>query len=145
MIGSSVFAQLQSLNTSLSLGLSNASDGTLRIYPNYVRMPDDLYPAPYPQIVYDCQNYEPDMGLDGPAGTSTLDVKILCVAEDYDAADALAKQLATALDGTRGTWGATSVQGCFLSEVAEDHFVDTDMATILYYVKELTFKVCIVG
>jgi hypothetical protein len=141
MIGSSVFTKLEGLNTSLSLGLTNTVDGTVRIYPNYVRMEDDLYP----QIVYDCQNYEPDISLDGAAGTATLDVKILCVGQTYDDADALAKPIATALDGTRGTWGESTIQGCFLTEVAEDHFVDTDMQTILYYTKELQFKVCIVG
>jgi hypothetical protein len=139
MIGDSVFAKLQSLNTTLELNLTDAW-GNQRIYPNYVRMGEKQYP----QLVYDCQNYEEDTGLDGHAETATLDVKVLTVAQDYDGADDMAKAIVTALNETSGTWGTTTVQGCFLEEVAEEHFVDTDMETILYFTKEITFHVSIV-
>jgi hypothetical protein len=133
MIGPSVNSKLQSLN----LGLSQPN-GTQRIYPNYVKMIDKSVES---QLVYSCENYQPEAGLDGPTGSAQIDVKIIAVAQTYDDADALGNAVAAALDGTRGTWGSLVVQGCFVDEVSEDHFVDTDLETILYYVKEITFKV----
>jgi hypothetical protein len=133
MIGPSVFAKLCSL---FSDQLTN-SDGTIRIYPNYQSMADKVYPA----LAYDCENYEPDDCMDGTDGVPSIDVKIYAIGETYDQADALGRLVAIALDGTAGTWGATTLQGCFVTEVAEDHFVDTDLETILYFVKEVTCKV----
>jgi hypothetical protein len=132
MIGSAVFAKLSSLN----LGVITTK-GVQRIYPNYVRMGDKQYP----QLVFDCENYQLDYGTDGSDGVPSIDVKVLAVGQTYDDADALGRAVATALDGTRGTWGDINVRGCFLTEVSEDHFVDTDLETILYFQKELTFKV----
>jgi hypothetical protein len=133
MIGTSVKAKLSTLN----LGLSQP-DGTYRIFPNYVQMRNK---SAAPQLVYSCENYQPEAGLDGPTGTASIDVKIVAVAATYDDADQLGNAVAAALDATSGTWGSLIVQGCFLDEVSEDHFVDTDLESILYYVKELTFKV----
>jgi hypothetical protein len=138
MIGNYVFQNLQSLD----LDLEN-SDGTVRIYPEYVRMADKSYP----QCVFSLDNYEPDIAMDGPVGTATIDLKIVAVDSTYSGADALGSQVANALDGTKGIWGDSDgleVQGCFLSEMSNDSFVDTDMATILYYVNQLTFHVVFV-
>ena len=133
MIGPSVFTQLKAIT---GRSLAN-SDGTFRIYPNYVRQDDKLYP----QLVYDCDNYQPDTALDGATGIADIDVRVLAIGKTYDAANTLGKQISDALDATRGTWGSTVISGCFIDEVSEDHFVDTDLETILFYQKELTFKV----
>jgi hypothetical protein len=138
-ISGAITSQLEALNDSLELGLTNR-DGTDRIYPGYQKMADKAYPA----ICYDYENYAPDFALDGAAGTATFDLHILCCGQDYDSADGIAQQLSAAMDSTRGTWGTMTVQGCFLEEIATEHFVDTDMETILYYVSELTMKVAIV-
>jgi hypothetical protein len=135
MIGSSVGAKLVSLN----LGLQQP-DGIYRIFPNYVRMGDKMYP----QLVFDCENYQPDYTLDGSDGLPEIDVKILAIGQTYDEADELGRAVAIALDGTRGTWGTTNVKGCFLTGVSEDHFVDTDLETILFYQKELQFHLVFV-
>jgi hypothetical protein len=135
MIGPAVFAKLSSLD----LNLANP-DGTQRIYPSYQTMIDKDYPA----IVYMLENYQPDTTLDGATGTATIDLKLTAIALDYDDAAALATTVANALDGTLGTWGTVTVQGCFVTEVSESSFVDTDMQSILYYVHDLTLQVCFI-
>ena len=138
MIGTAIFAQLASLNASLSLGLTNP-DGSLRIYPGYQHMADKAYPA----ICYDYENYTPDVAFDGAAGTAVFDLKIMCIGDTYNDADTLGQHIAQALDATKGTWGTVTVQGCFLEEITTDRFLDTDMESILYWITELTFHVAV--
>jgi hypothetical protein len=134
MIGPAIFAKLSSLD--LPFNLTNPN-GTLRIFPNYQSMRDKGYPA----IVYVCDDYAPTDTMDGGDGVPTISVNLYAISEHYDDANTLGKALESALDATRGTWGETVVQGCFVDEVSESHFVDTDLETILYYQKELVLKV----
>ena len=138
MIGTSIFSMLSALNTSVALGLAN-DNGTLRIYPNYVKMEDDKTVAQ--QLVFDQENYQADGSLDGNPQTASIDMKIMAIDPTYTEASNLARAIATALDQTRGTWGTTTVQACYVDEISESHFIDTDMSTILYYISEITCKV----
>lgn len=140
MIETAIFTKLSDLNNSLSLGLEN-DDDTVRIFPEYVRM-DDKHKTTPTQLVFTTDDYKPDVGLDGLTPTTAqITVKIEAASMDADETSALRRQLVMALDSTRGTWGDTVIQGCFLEDYSDGHFIDTDMATILYYTSDMTFTV----
>lgn len=132
MTGSDVFAKLASHNLNLT-----APNGTQKIYPNQVRMGDKLYP----QLVFALSDYKADESLDGSPSTASIDLKIAAIGKDYDSAAALSAQVRTALDYSRGQWGSTTVQGAFVTDVAEDHFIDTELQTILYFSSELSLTI----
>jgi hypothetical protein len=142
-LASAVFSQLTSLDYPSppdplpgQYNLQN-DDGTWRIYPSYQEIADKVYPA----LIYQLENYEPGIALDGPDGTAGITLKITAVSNAYDQADAIGYFVADALDGTAGIWGTTQILGCFLTELEEDHFVDSDMESISYFEKTATFSV----
>ncbi len=95
----------------------------------------------YPALVYECENLQSGHTYGGSDGLPEVTCRVIAVGESFDDADTLGSAIVTALDGTMGTWGTVVIRGCFLQELSEEHFVDTDMETILYFTKTAEFKV----
>ena len=110
-----------------------------RIYPEYDRQADKVYPL----AVYKVENVTTYMSNQGPTGFETADYVIAVIGETYADADAVASAIQTALDGSRGTWSGVTIQGVFLKDdgVSDDVVTEPQTEEILFYTKELTFSV----
>lgn len=91
------------------------------IYPMGVRPQEAPLPALTYQIVAGPTTH---YSHDGPSDHA-VSIQFDCWAEDADGAMALADELASALDGYRGTWGDVTVGSCFLTVVIDDYEQDT--------------------
>src|ERR1035437_7973006 len=83
-----------------------------RIYPEYIREADKVYPL----IVYKKENVVAEQSYDGPTSLQSADVIIACISSNHDEAEYLAEVVLSALDGDTSAWGTTWIQGCFLKE-----------------------------
>jgi hypothetical protein len=138
MIGPALFAKLSSDQSILDL--TGNEDGSARIFPNYVREQDQVYPL----MMYDAKDLDIDSCFDGDGGISTVSVTVRCIATNYDEAETLATALIKSLNNSSGTWGGLVVQGCFLDEsgvteevIYESNATDT---VLLLFKKEVTFN-----
>jgi hypothetical protein len=133
-LGVSLFTQLQSISAITAL-VAN------RIYPQYQKLADKTYPA----ITYKVGQlstinvYDPSMANALVSCQVTFD----CIGQSYADSGAVASAVQKAFDGFSGTWGGTTIQGCFLEEDGINDYVETDEVTeeILTYIKEIAFKV----
>jgi hypothetical protein len=132
LIGPAFVAQMATLSPVVAL-VSN------RIYPENAKIADDIYPL----IEYQISNVTTSSTYDGPANPlRSCNIVVTCIAQTYAAADALADAV-LALDGTDGTWGDTTVQGCFLNEdsITDGVIQNAETEDIMLYTKELSFMV----
>lgn len=108
-----------------------------RIYPNYVKQGDKLYP----QLVYELGEDEPEEAFDGATGVANAELTIQAIGKSYADAAALRQLVVANLDGSDGTWDGVKVQGVFAEGVQEFHVVQAETEAILYYVSQKTFKI----
>jgi len=111
-----------------------------RVYPEQAKIADKTFPL----AVYKVENVSGTHTYDGTVNNlRSAHLVIACIAPDYADADAVATQFLASLDGTQGTWGSTSVQGCFLVDdgVQDDIVTEAETEEIAYYIKEITFLV----
>jgi hypothetical protein len=108
-----------------------------RVYPEYVRAAD----VSYPYIVYKRENTSNGQSYTGATGLSACELVIAAVGKTQQQAEALSNAIAAAIDGDTSTWGACTVQGCWLSDDGINDEVVTEEETeqIIAYVKELRF------
>lgn len=109
-----------------------------RIYPNYNRQDDRIYPL----LVYKIENESNYLTNDNAVSGASADIIIAAVTARYSDTAALARLILAAMDGAHGTWAGVKVQGIFSKDDAGTDDVVTEPTTekILYYVKELSFE-----
>jgi hypothetical protein len=112
-------------------------DGTYQIFPTFEGMEDKEYPS----LVYEI-DYLPDEGtMSGPTGMLTVTLKLSAIGTTPDDAASISDAIVAALDATKGTWGSTTIMGCFFEGREPSYFVGADMETVRYFTDETEFHV----
>lgn len=110
-----------------------------RVYPDWARMQDKIYPL----IVYEISGVQVLRGMDGPIGLESAVVTIAAVGKTYDEAVKVSDAVQDALDCQLGTWAGVVVQGCFLQDdgITDEVFTATNTEQITAYIRKLTFDI----
>jgi hypothetical protein len=133
MDGSAIFSRL-STDTNISALVGN------RIYPQYVREVDKVYP----ELIYKVEQDTADLCYDGPTGLQTCTLNVYVIGNPRQIVEPVANAVLTSLNGSLGQWGThTYVQGCFIKDDGISDDIDTEQVdeTIIAYIKELAFEV----
>lgn len=112
-ISEDFITKLKSVSAVTSLVGSGSS---ARIHRNFVPTV-----AVFPYIVFGRVTRDGNMCLDGPGGIAETDLAIECRSNTPNGAEALSDAVIAALDGDRGTWGSSTVRGCFIGDVDDDY------------------------
>ena len=109
-----------------------------RVYPDYVRQADKVYPL----AVYSIK-INPVATFDGNPGIRYATLSLAAVDTTYEGASALAAAIETAIEGQSGTWDTIFVQGVFLQDngISDDVVTEPTTEEILAYVKSMTFDI----
>lgn len=83
-----------------------------RIYPMLVPQGDGNYPA----IAYGRAGIQHVISMQGESGTARTTIALACWTRSYESVKTLADKVRLALDGYRGVWGTTDIDGVHLLE-----------------------------
>lgn len=73
-----------------------------------------------PCIVFTRIGRSSDLALDGSGGFYESEYSVFCLGDSPREASDLADRLAAALDGYRGQWGSTTINGVFVIDQSDD-------------------------
>jgi len=123
-LAAGLFAVLKGNATVAGIVANSGSPITYRIFPSRIPQGENR-----PAIRYDLVSTVRSQGLDGPTAYATSRFQIDCWHTTEAGLRTLTDAVVAAIDGTRGAWGAATIQHAYLEDVGSLPEFDDDEKT----------------